>query len=361
MDFNPFPMKTPLLYPRFVLSDLVMLITLAMLANACQKKKETTATLSEEIVAVKTVAVSRESQAEPIQASGLVQSETEARLSFKTGGIIQKIFVREGQSIRKGELLATLNLTEIDAQVRQAAESVAKAERDLARVTNLYKDSVATYEQVQNLTTALNVSKQNLEIARYNRSFSEIRATSGGVVIKKIMNEGELAGPGSPVFYVNATGPKDWVIRVGVADKDWIRLKPGNKAEVKFDAYANQPYPAVISNLSAGADQVSGLYQVELKLTVPVPKLAAGIFANTLIFPAVQHSLESVPIDALVEGSNQSAFVYVVQGDRAKKVPVRVAYLNGQRAFIESGLNGISQVITDGSAYLTDGVKVKLP
>jgi RND family efflux transporter MFP subunit len=205
---------------------------------ACGKKKTDKKTIADnETVAVKLVDVSNANSTEPIKASGLISSLHEARLSFKTGGIIEKIFVKEGQNIAKGQLLATLNLTEINAQVSQAQENVSKIERDLKRVNALYRDSVATLEQVQNLTTALSVAKQSLQIAQYNQGYSKIYAPTNGVVVKKMMNEGELASSGSPVFFVNAAGANDWVVKVGIADKDWTRLKLGDKAEISLDAF----------------------------------------------------------------------------------------------------------------------------
>lgn len=340
----------------------LLLLALPLLLTSCGGKTEakTGETLAEEVIPVRLVPVARESTAEPVKASGLVASETEARLSFKTGGIIQKIFVKEGDAVRRGQLLAVLNLTEINAQVQQATEAVGKAERDLGRVKNLYRDSVATLEQVQNLTTALNVATNNLDIATYNRGFSEIRSTTNGVVMKKLANEGELAGPGTPVLLLSATDRRDWVVKVGISDKDWVRLKEGARAEVRLDAYPNQTFPATVSNLSVGADAASGMYLAELKLAAAPPKLATGIFANALIFPAVKSSLTAIPVDALIEGSDRDAFVYVAEGDRAIRRAVKVAYLNADRAFLQSGLDGVSEVITDGSAYLTEGAKIRV-
>lgn len=331
---------------------------LASCGGASEAKKGET--LTEEIIPVRLAPVARESAAEPVKASGLVASETEARLSFKTGGIIQKIYVKEGDAVRRGQLLAVLNLTEINAQVQQATEAVGKAERDLGRVKNLYRDSVATLEQVQNLTTALNVARNNLDIATYNRGFSEIRANTNGVVMKKLMNEGELAAPGAGVLLLSATDRKDWIVKVGISDKDWVRLKEGNRAEVRLDAYPGQTYPATVSNLSVGADAASGMYLAELKLAAAPPKLASGIFANALIFPVVKSSLTAIPVDALIEGSDRDAFVYVAEGDRAIRRAVKVAYLNADKAFLQGGLDGVSEVITDGSAYLTEGAKIRV-
>lgn len=337
-----------------------LLLILSLLASCGKKKEVKKALIEDDIIAVKLADVSHANSTEAIKASGLVGSLQEARLSFKTGGIIEKIFVKEGQSVRKGQLLATLNLTEINAQVQQASESVQKAERDLKRVTNLYRDSVATLEQVQNLTTALSVAKQSLQIASYNQGYSKIYASNNGVIVKKLMNEGELAGPGTPVFFMNASGANDWVIKVGVADKDWTRLRMGDRATVTLDAFPEQIFTAIVSNLSQGADQSSGLYQAELKLNTQGKKIATGLFGKAQITPSVIQKHTSIPIEAIVEGNGDEASVYVVENGKARKLPIQLAGVDNTRAFITSGLAGVSQVITDGSAYLVEGSKVKV-
>lgn len=328
---------------------------------SCGKKKELTkALIEDDIVAVRLANVSQANSTETLKASGLVASLEEARLSFKTGGIIEKIYVKEGQNVRKGQLLATLNLTEINAQVQQATESVQKSERDLKRVTNLYRDSVATLEQVQNLTTSLNLVKQSLEIASYNQGYSKIYASANGVIVKKLMNEGELASSGIPVFFMNASGVNDWVIKVGIADKDWTRLHTGDRATVSLDAFPTIIFTALVSNLSQGADQNSGLYQAELKLNTQGKKMATGLFGNAQITPSVVQKHTSIPIDAVVEGNGDEAFVYIVENGKARKMPIKLVGIDNTTAFVASGLAGITQVITDGSAYLVEGSLVKV-
>lgn len=344
---------------------LMYYLLLISLFVACSKKesKQENTSLGDDVISVRTATVGKGSTNSPIQASGLVASSEEARLSFKTGGIIQKIFVKEGDRIGKGQLLAILNPTEINAQVAQATESVQKLERDLQRVTNLYRDSIATLEQVQNLTTALSVAKNNLEIAHYNKSFSEIHSSTSGVVVKKLMNEGELVSPGMPVLFVNSTAKNDWVIKVGVSDKDWALLREGNRAAVNIDAFPGQTFSAVISNLSVGADPTSGLYQVELKVAGANPsKMAAGLFAKSVLYPNDNSavSLNAIPIDAVIEGNGNDAFVYTTNGNKAKRLSIKVAYFDNNKAFVANGLNGVTEVIVDGSAYLIDGAAIKI-
>ncbi|MBK7633850.1 MAG: biotin/lipoyl-binding protein [Saprospiraceae bacterium] len=148
-------------------------------------------------------------------------SEAEARPSFKTGGVIKKTYVKEGDIVSKGQLLATLEMQEINAQVQQAEEGLQKVLRDKNRVGNLYKDSVATLEQYQNVTSAYEVAKRTSEIAQFNRLYSEVRAPISGKIIKQIMYSGEITGPGNPIYAILGVGKSDWVIQAGLTDRDW--------------------------------------------------------------------------------------------------------------------------------------------
>ncbi len=338
--------------------SIYILLIISILACKKNAKQDTNTTLSDEFIVVKTVAVSKVVSAEPVMASGFVSSDKEARMSFKTGGVIEKIYVQEGDEVKKGQLLARLNMTEINAQVTQAHEGFNKLERDLKRVTNLYKDSVATLEQLQNVTTGYNLAKQNVEIADFNKNFSDIRATSNGRIIKKIMNEGELIGPGMPVLYMTADGASDWTVKVGVSDKDWARLKEGDAANITIDAYKGETFPARITNKAVSIDPASGLYQTELKFYRLPKQLAYGLFATAKMQPTSTRSYLSVPVDAIIEGNGNQASVFVLENGKSVKKQVQIASISSNNVLINSGLEENQQVITDGSAYLTDGTSV---
>ncbi len=334
---------------------------LSVLIYACStkiNKPETTVDVTE--IPVKLTLVTRQQINDPVVASGFISSSTEARLSFKTGGVIAHIYVQEGESVRKGQLLATVNLTEINAMAEQAKQGLDKAQRDFDRAQNLYRDTVASLEQYQNAQTGLNVAKQQYEQVKFNLAYSEIRAVADGKIVRKLMNEGEIASPGMPVFFMNATSANDWVVKVGIADKDWVRIKTGCIARVKIDAYAKDSFKAVVSQMAQAPDPMSGLYQVELRLK-PTPKLlATGLFAKAEIEPMEETTFLSAPVDALIEGNGNEAFVFTAHNNKAVKVPVKLAFIKDGNAMIASGLNDGMEVITDGSAYLTDGALIKI-
>jgi RND family efflux transporter MFP subunit len=340
------------------------LIGLCALMGGCGTKDASDAAqtvVSDESIPVRTAAVQQKTIALPMHASGILTSSAEQRLSFKIGGIIRKIHVDEGDVVRPGQLLASLDKTEIDAQVAQAQQGLAKAERDLSRVEGLYRDSSATLELLENATTGRNVAKETARIATFNQQYAEIRATRGGKIIKKLINEGEITGPGMPAFVLFETGKNDWVVQINVSDRDWARLGLGMPAQVKMDAYEGTTFSGKVSDLSPAADPASGLYPVEIRVQPQGKRFAPGLFAEVDITPSKSRNYTTIPIEAIVEGDGQTAFVFALNADgvSVKKMPVRVAFMEGNQAVIASGLEGVTEVVTSGAPYLNEQKKVR--
>ncbi len=136
----------------------------------------------------------------PIISSGILGSKTELTRSFKVGGIVERMFVEEGQTVKKGQILARLNQSEISAQVDQARLAAEKTSRDLQRAENLYRDSVITLEQLQDLRTLKEVASADLEIAEFNQNYATIIAEADGKILKRFTEAGELVQPGTPIY-----------------------------------------------------------------------------------------------------------------------------------------------------------------
>ena len=339
-------------------------LSITTVFTACGKTKAADATAKNEdaeVVSIRLVKVETKTVAHDIVGSGMLSSKAESRPSFKTGGIITKIYVKEGDNINAGQLLATLDLTEINSQVAQAQFNVDKTERDRQRVKNLYADTVATLEQLQNVTTGAEVAKRTLDIAKFNQRFSEIRATHSGKVLKKLMNEGELAGPGMPIFLINEAASSDWVLRVGVSDRDWAALRVGNSAALTFDAYPNQKFNGRISKLADYADPMSGTFEVEITVTPQgSARFVLGMYAHAKMTPSTATSMTVVPIESLVEGNGTEGVVFAPNGaGGVVRVPVKIAFIGGKEIGV-SGLERVKEVVTEGSSYLTEKSKVKV-
>lgn len=309
---------------------------------------------------VKLAPVLKESPSASIRSLGVVISKTEAKPSFKTGGIIDRAEFKEGDFVRQGQLMATLILNEINAQLEQAREGVIKAERDLQRAENLHADSVATLEQVQNATSALVVARQNLEIAQFNRQFSEVRAPISGKIVKKLLHAGEIAGPGMPVGVILGVGKQDWRLKSGLVPEDWSQVDKGHPAQVELEAYPGQTFKAVVSDKAVITTDRSGTLEVELTLTELPPSLAAGMIGRISIPLEISVMYTTIPIDALVNTNGRQANVFTIDNQRAVAVPILIDRILGDRVMVEKGLENIDSVVTIGAVYLESGDHVSM-
>ncbi len=335
----------------------------AFLLGACNSsRKEEAPIANQDIIPVQVLPLKVEDLHHVVAVSGQFTTNDETLLSFKNGGIIQKIYVKEGDMIKQGQLLAAVNPTEISAQVGQVNLAYQKAERDYQRANQLYKDSVATLEQLQNAKTAFEVAKQQLTAAKFNQNYAEIRATSNGYVLKKLASDGQVVRPGTPVLQINGAKQNKWVLKVGLSDQQWALLKINDRAIITTDALPNQKLNAKLSRKSEGIDPQSGTFSAELTLDQTQSQgLATGLFGKANIIPTTSSSGYTIPYDALLDGGENEGYVFVTNDNQtARKVKVQLGAIHQDKISVIGGLEQATALIISGSAYLTDGAKIKI-
>lgn len=298
---------------------------------------------------------------EEIRAVGLLAPRDEARLSFKLGGVLEAVLVEEGQVVRRGQLLARLKSTEVEAGVSQASEAAAKAVRDLERGQALYKDGVATRENLDDLTTAARVAEAQLRSVQFNARYARIEAPADGVVLQKLAEANELIAPGQPVLVTGGT-TRGWIVKIGVADREVVQLAPGMPAKLELDAYPGREFPAKVYSVSRSADAVTSTFAVELHLVDADAGFSRGMVARVrLPRRADERALPVlvVPQTALLEASADRGAVMVLQGqDTVQRRDVRFGRLVGGRVEVLDGLKPDELVVVDGASFVTSGDRV---
>ncbi len=336
-----------------------MIVLLESCGKADAQKGEAQA--PDPAVRVKVVSLENAEQALPITTSGTLKDKTEINLSFKVGGIIQGIYVNESQSVRKGQILAKLEQTEINAKVNQAQQALEKAKRDLQRAKNLYQDTVATLEQLQNARTAQEVAEADLRIAQYNQKYSVIYAPTPGKILRKMAENQELIEPGKSVLRLGSTAQAK-IIKVGLADREVIKLRLGDQANIRFDAYEGEVFKAKVTEIAESANSATGTYEVELALEPTSKILKNGFVGKVEIFPSQAGAYYRVPLGALVEADGNQAYLYTPhdQEKTARKLNVRVQYMGADFFTVaQQDLEGVTHVITEGAPYLSEGTKIR--
>jgi RND family efflux transporter MFP subunit len=313
---------------------------------------------------VRTAPVESVALDDEVRAVGLLVPRDELRLSFKVGGVIERVDVDVGDRVRAGQVLAVLRSTEVDATVAQAAEGVAKARRDLERARQLRADEVATEEQVEDLTTAYNVARSGLQAAQFNARFARIEAPADGVVLQRLSRASELVQGGQPVLVLGATG-RGWIVRAALADRDAVRVEVGDGARVAFDAFPGREFEGRVTRVGSSADPYTGTFEVEIDVAPGDARFARGLVAKVAI--ALRGATDSttstvVPVTALVEASGSAGTVFVIDAGSglARRRQVTLGPIVGERVVVVAGVAAGEQVITDGAAWLSDGRSVRV-
>lgn len=312
-------------------------------------------------VPVRVAAVVYEDVCKPVNCTGVLSAGEITKLSFKTGGIIAELFVKEGDRVAEGQILARLDLSEIRAKASQADVAMEKAERDLERAQSLYDDGAIPLAQLQNARSAFDFAVKDSEIAEFNLRHSEIRAPAEGIVLKRLAEERELVGQGMPVL-IFGSGEESWVVKCGVIDRDLVRIEMGDSARIQIDAYPGEVFRGYVSQIGEIPGANSGVFEVELILDETDFKLVTGLIAKAEIFPSHSPQIALVPLISAVRIEAKSGYIFVPNREKsvAEMVPVEFDFIFRDKIGVKSGLEGISEVIAEGALYLTDGSKVKI-
>ncbi len=314
---------------------------------------------AEAAVPVRTVAVERGPMARPVHAAGKVAAKDERELSFKVGGIVARVEARQGVEVRRGQVLAALDTTELEASVRQAREAAVKARRDRDRARRLREGGSIALAQAEDAETSANVAEAALRAAEFNLRNGVLVAPDDGWVDRRMVEPGETVSPGRPVLRVSGRS-RGFVVRASLPERDVLGLSVGDRAVARLDARPEEALPCRLAEIARSPDLGTGTYQIELRVD---PARAAGLLSGLgakLEIPRSVEAAGAVPLASLQEGDGERGAVYVVDGGRARRVPVRVAFLEGERAVLSSGVEGVERVVSDGAAHIADGAAVRV-
>jgi multidrug efflux pump subunit AcrA (membrane-fusion protein) len=174
--------------------------------------------------------------------------------------------------------------------------------------------------------------------------------------------EGQVVGPGTPIFQVNGSGKSPWVLKVFVSESDWSRIKKGDPATIISHASGDKNINGTVQSSSAGVDPVTGTLWVNIKPLGSLPdKIAAGIFGKAVITPGAVAKGWRIPYDALLEGDGSTGFVFTTRDmNTAEKVAVELGSIENGFITVTRGLENDNHVIIAGNAYLNNRTPIRI-
>ncbi|MFC2081538.1 efflux RND transporter periplasmic adaptor subunit, partial [Bacteroidota bacterium] len=234
-----------------------------------------------------------------------------------------------------------------------------KAERDHKRAENLYRDSVATLEQFENARTALEVARANNKIARFNLQYSVIHAPSNGKILKRIAESDEIIAPGHPVFLFAST-MNEWVVRANLTDRDVIRISMLDSARISFDAYPEQDFMGLVSEIGTSADPYTGTFEIEIQLVRKPEKLVSGFIARIEVYPSDGKEKIIIPFESVMDGTGLSGYVYVLEDGKPRRQNIQIETFTDDGVVIKNGIQAGDKIVVEGAQYLREGSRIEI-
>lgn len=308
-----------------------------------------------------------------ISASGKIEAVNSATISTRMMGYVEKIYPKVGQKVSRGQLLVSLNNSELSAKKAQVVASITEAqaafnnaEKDYQRFLTLYKENSASQKEVDDITARKEMAKARLEAARQVKnevdaqfSYVQIKAPFSGVVTHQFIEEGAMATPGAPLISLEGSGAFE--AKVAIPENEITKIHPGDKAEVMVKS-SGLKLSGTVSEVSSSAMNTGGQYLVTLTLDPTDEAILSGMYV-TVQFPVAKiHSSPQilVPAEALVIKGQLTGIYTVSKSNTALLRWIRLGKTFGDQVEVLSGLDADDSYIVSASGKLYNGANISL-
>ena len=297
----------------------------------------------------------------PVEAAGVLAHMAEVNLSFPAGGVVKAVLVRAGDRVRKGEMLARLDLDEIEARLAQARAAAEQARRDADRGRALYASRTIGAEEWENIQTAQLQAAAALQAAEFQRRYAVVEAPSDGQVLRRLAEPNQIVAAGQPILGF-AADHEGWLIRIALAERDLMRIQVGDQASIAPAARPEERFTARVAHIAAGSDERTGTTEVELVPEAVPAGLRSGFVVHAVIQPAPVAPRARVPASALVEGQGDQASVFIVDAatGQAHRENVRIEAIHGEYAYLAQTLPAEAEVVIRGAESLREGAAAQI-
>ena len=313
---------------------------------------------------------------------GSVRARTSAVVSTRIPGSISLLGVREGDRVKKGQLLAQLDAQENQATAAVAAAAVDEARRGLEEALSRKKLADITFERYHNLLKEQAISRQEFDVrqtekevaaqaaaraeARLRKSqegakaattvadYTRIIAPISGIITSKQADLGATVFPGQPLMTIEDEG--SYQLELALPESAATRVKPGTPLQVTIDAVGST-FQARIAEIVPTADQASRTFVA--KIALKQSGLKSGMFGRGAINLGTSATGITVPKKAVVERGALTVIWTVDANNIAHMRIVKVGRQAGDRFEIVSGLSEGDRVVISGVEKVTEGVRVE--
>ena len=334
---------------------------------------------SEQKVTYNSAPAQRQDISTSITATGTIEPVTEVEVGTQVSGIIDKIYVDYNSEVKRGQIIAELDKTNLLSKLASAQSNLSNAKSDLAYQTanfkryqtlydkglvstNDYENAKLTYDKA---TQTVRVQQQAVQEAQTNLGYATITAPIDGVVLAKKVEEGQTVASSmtTPTLFIIAQDLTDMRVIADIDEADIGGVKEGQRVSFTVDAFPDDTFEGEVTQVRQQATTTSNVvtYAVVISARNDDLKLKPGLTANVTIYTMEKKDVLSVPTKALRFAPNEAIMtdsekiedvesdnkVWTKEGDTFKAHAVEIGVTNGTLTEILSGIAEGTDVLTD--------------
>lgn len=292
--------------------------------------------------------------------SGTIEESVSISLSFPIPGKIERVLVRQGEQVRKGQLLATLNGESFKNSYELSLAKQKQAEDALKRFEPMFKNSTMPEIKLVELQTGLKQSLAATAIAKKNWDDCQLLAPTHGVIGKRTIEPGMNVLPDMPV--ITLVQIEQVFVRFPVPENEVSQIKKEQRAEIIIPALGTTVLQGNVEEIGVLANMLSRSYDVKIALPNPRGEIRPGMVCNVRLITAETNTMLVVPNQAVQVDEYSDYYVYVAntQQNIAQRRKIKIGPLLETGISVTQGLTADEQVIVAGNQKLTDNTAISI-
>lgn len=288
---------------------------------------------------------------------GTIEEKDGAVVSFNVLGTVTRVYVEEGQMVKKGQALAEVDGQNVRSSYEMSASTLRQAEDAYKRLSTLYERGTLPEIKMVEMETQLAKARAAEQISRKSLKDIVLRAPFSGYIAQRMVHEGSAASPGLGGFKLVKIDQVK--VKLSVPENEIGDIHVGQEVAFKVPALDGRRYVGRVQTKGVQASILSHSYDVKLIVGNPRHELLPGMVCSAITNTGNKPGNDYIVPQNAVKMSGRETYVWIVETGKAKKRIVTVGDVTNEGVIIEGGLKTGDKVIVEGSDKVSENMLVE--
>ena len=323
---------------------------------ACSNQKGTEK--QGKIIPVKVMEIAATNTASTQSYVGTVEESTAVSLAFSSMGIVEHVYVSEGQRIGKGQLLAALNTATAENSYKMMLSKQQQAQDAYDRLVKVHENGSLPDIKFVEIETGLQQAKSMTAVAKKSLDDCRLYAPRSGVIASRSVEAGSSAMPGIEAFKLVSIDKVN--IKISIPENEIGKIAEGQQAKVEAPALDNAAFTGKIEMKGVAANVISHTYEAKISIYNPKSQLMPGMICKVFLADDTKTAEIVVPNRAIQIAADGKHYVWLAADNVAKRQFIKIGGLDDNGIVIVEGLSAGNNLIVEGFQKISEGMKIEI-